>query len=279
MPVIYKWKPYQDPAIETYRVYRSFIGFVGKVTSSLAGKTLQLRVGTSSNPGSIQNITFGPDYLRSLNQQLVGAKAWTGFTDGTFVFRPDNRSLDASIELVGGDALPLLDIGAPRVIDAMSESIAIADIPQQDEKLFEYCYYDHDGSLLDFYSIAPVIAGMEGSKSPFERVVDTGLDSCVIEGSLVNIHGSPLVDKLIKVSSPFNEYNINEEDWVGLAPSAFMSEHNGRFSFLAIRGTKIRVSIPSIGYEGVMKVPDQEFAFLSSLVHTDGHMLHDCIYT
>lgn len=274
--IVNRWLPFENATnIVSFNVYRSIIGFTGKLGANVQGKTLQLKVNTET----VQTITFGVDPILDFNTQVEGGKAYLNYDQDGFIFRSDIREAPGFVEIVGGDAIPLLEVGAARRIEEKSEDELIANVLVDNRPATEfYEYRDNDGSLLDFYALTSVDDNDdESAKTAYVQPIQSTKPLCVIEGTLCNIEGARLVDQ--EVTYQVAEYSVavDERNSVGIKPLSVRTTHNGRFSFAVIQGTDILLEIPAIGFSSVVCVPEQNFVFLNDLIQTDQTKYHSMI--
>lgn len=266
--IVNRWLPFDNATnIVSFNVYRSIIGFTGKIGVNVSGKTLQLKV----NNDTVQTVIFGSDPVLDLTTQVDGGAAYLNYDQDGFLFRSDIREAPGFVEIVGGDAMPLLEIGAARLISEKSEDGLIANVLVDNRPSTEfYEYRDNDGSLLDWYALTSLDNNdNESAKTAYMQPIQSTKPLCVVEGTLCNIEGARLVDQDITYSIAENAVGVGDRSSIGVAPLFVRTTHNGRFSFAIIQGVDILLEIPSIGFSSVVSVPNQNFVFLNDLIQTD----------
>lgn len=256
------------PNIKLFRVYRSIVGFCGKLGPSVAGKTLELKV----NNETVQTITFGIDPVADLNL-VEGGAAYTNFAGDGFLFRSDIRDTPGYVEIVGGTVLSpdVLEIGVGRLIEAQSEDKLIAEVLEDGRPATEaYEYKDNDGSLLDYYAVSAVDDNDdESSKTPYMQPLSSSKPLCVVEGTLCNIEGARICDALVKYKIAEYSIAVDKKSSLGIGELEVRTSHNGRFCFAVVQGIDIHLSIPAIGFSEVVCIPEVDFCFLNELIKTD----------
>ena len=266
--IVNRWLPFDNATnVVSFNVYRSIIGFTGVLGEDVQGRTLQLKV----NNDTIQTVTFGVDPILDFNTQIEGGKAYLNFDQDGFLFRSDIREAPGFVEIVGGDALALLQIGIPRLIEEKSEDKLIANVPVDGRPADEfYEYRDNDGSLLDFYALSSVDNNDdESQKTAYMQPVASTKPLCVIEGTLCNIEGARLADQEVLYKIADYACAVDERNSISTDELCALTSHNGRFSFAVIQGVDIQLEIPAIGFSSVVCVPEENFVFLNDLIQTE----------
>ena len=262
-----RWAPYPDANIAGYKVYRSFIGFIGVIPSGvdIDGKTLELKV----NGGSLQTFTFNniDTVIDTINETIVGAEAFPSIADSDeFIVRSQLREDPGSIEIVGGTGL--LDLGlAIRTISEKSESILIASLEALEDQTEALTYDDLDGALQDWYAISTISnVGSESAKTPYRQAIQFTGPLCVMEGIITDLQGLRLVDeevkaKIIKVPQESPIRSSISKEWVST-----LSGPDGRFSLPLLQGTIVKFEVPILKFSRNIRVPYKAYEFVTDLL-------------
>jgi hypothetical protein len=255
-----EWLKFSQPGIVTYKVFSTFAGFSGKLVN-LSGKTLII----SLDGGDPQTITFGGDIIRSFHEQVEGGRAYVDFSGNAFTFRSNNKAKDATLSIIGGTAVPFLDIEGDFVLEPkeLGEISAITNS-------CNLSFVDHDGSYMDHYIVVAMDEnGVAVDQSEPFRALNSEASICVLEGILFDITGMPAVDAEIKILPAIYDQRPTEIGKLTNSLKSFMTRPNGFFSIPLVKCATVHVNIPLVGYSGYINVPDQDFVFLNELLQTE----------
>ena len=82
--IVLRWAAFPGSNVQSYKLYRSVVGFVAPIVSNLAGLTLQLRL----DGGGVQTFTFGSgDPVALINATIVGGYAYPAGAGTQFLVR------------------------------------------------------------------------------------------------------------------------------------------------------------------------------------------------
>lgn len=266
-----QWLPASTTDIQTYNVYRSFIGFLANnaIPSDVAGKTLKLKL----NGGTVQTVTFNgaePITLQ-LTNGFRGGYAYTSSHDAeSLVFRSKIKKAPGSVEIIGGTALAALGLVA-RLIEEKSEDILVAEIPYEELDEDEMVMFDDaDGVKEDWYALSTVDDDdNESEKTDYRAAITVTEPVCVIEGRAVNVQGTPASDIEVTVSIGQTTLLTGTTTYAGPPSVTARTGPDGRFSLTLLRGAIAKVHIPDLGLTREFLVPNEPYAFLSELPEDD----------
>ena len=262
-----RWAPYPDANIAGYKVYRSFIGFIGSIPSGvdIDGKTLELKV----NGGPLQTFTFNniDTVIDTINDTIVGAEAFPSISDANkFIVRSQLRDAPGSVEIAGGTGL--LDLGlTTRIISEKSEDILISSLAALEDPSEALTYDDLDGVLQDWYAISTISnVGSESAKTPYRQAIQFTGPLCVMEGIISDLQGLRLVDeevkaKIIKIPQESPVRSSISKDWVST-----LSGPDGRFSLPLLQGTIVKFEVPVLKFSRNIRIPYKAYEFVTDLL-------------
>lgn len=258
-----KWAPYPEAKIASYRVYRSILGFTAPILTTLAGKTLTLKI----NGGALQTVNFtGGSVIDDINNAIVGGKAYQSQADlNQFVFRGDLREAPGSIQIVGGTALGDLSLTA-RIITEKSEDVLLATVPALADPNSFVEFTDPDGCPSDWYAVTTVDpGGCESLKSNYRQAITGGGSLCVIEGIIVNLQGARVVDAEILATIQVPPESGATQAFISTDTISTLSGSDGRFAIALLQGAIVKFECEKIGLTRMIRVPDKPFAFINDI--------------
>jgi hypothetical protein len=261
-----RWAPFPGSDVESYKVYRSIIGFRSPVVApaTLSGKTLLLKM----NGGSTQTITFAgtATVVAQINAQLSGGKAFLSNADsGYFIVRSNLRSAPGSVQITGGTALADLQ-QTPRLISEKSEDHLIATVPALEDPELMVDWADADGCPEDYYAISSVDSlSNESLKTSFRQAVAYTGKVCVLEGIVTDLQGVRYPDAEISIQLVKYPQAIGKVPQITRNKLCFVTGPDGRFSIPVLQGALILFEIKEVQFSRTIEVPAQAYEFLTDI--------------
>lgn len=261
-----RWAPFPGSDVESYKVYRSIIGFRSPLVApaTLAGKTLLLKM----NGGSTQTITFAgtATAVAQINAQLTGGKAFPSNADsGYFIVRSNLRSAPGSVQITGGTALADLQ-QTPRLIFEKSEDHLIATVEALEDPELMVDWADLDGCPEDFYAISSVDSlSNESLKTSFRQAVAYTGKVCVLEGIVTDLQGVRYPDAEISIQLVKYPQAIGKVPQITRNKLCFVTGPDGRFSIPVLQGALILFEIKEVQFSRTIEVPAQAYEFLTDI--------------
>jgi hypothetical protein len=261
-----RWAPFPGSDVESYKVYRSIIGFRSPLVApaTLAGKTLLLKM----NGGSTQTITFAgtATAVAQINAQLTGGKAFPSNADsGYFIVRSNLRSAPGSVQITGGTALADLQ-QTPRLIFEKSEDHLITTVEALEDPELMVDWADLDGCPEDFYAISSVDSlSNESLKTSFRQAVAYTGKVCVLEGIVTDLQGVRYPDAEISIQLVKYPQAIGKVPQITRNKLCFVTGPDGRFSIPVLQGALILFEIKEVQFSRTIEVPAQAYEFLTDI--------------
>lgn len=254
MSIRLKWSPIVGSNIDTYKVYRSILGFKTPTIfpfGILAGDTLKLKI----NSNQVQTVTFPLETtilatIDTINSVIVGAKAYKSSGEDSFYLRPDVRDVGSYVEVFGGTAVQKLGL-TNRIISEKSEFFLIGTTPEATTE-----YEDVDGSIHDFYAISVVDStGTESKRTPFIQAIDFTGDICVVEGILMDLQGvrRPDIEITARIVTP--PANSSPGGYIIDGIISTLSGEDGRFSLPLLQGASVLFEIDRARISDPVSIP------------------------
>lgn len=261
-----RWAPFPGSNVESYKVFRSIIGFRALVVApaTLAGKTLMLKM----NGGSTQTITFAgtQSAVAQINAVLTGGKAFLSNADSSYFYvRSNTRSAPGSVQITGGTALADLQLTA-RTITEKSEDLQVATVAALEDELAMVDWADEDGTPDDFYAIVTVDAfGNDSLKTSFRQAMAYTGKVCVLEGLVTDLQGVRYPDAEITIQLIRFPQAIGKAPQITRHKLCFMTGPDGRFSIPVLQGALILFEIKQVQFSREIEVPALAYQFITDI--------------
>ena len=250
------------------------------------GDTLEIKI----NGGVTQTITFSNTFITdgaatvneivdNINDSLTGATASISNNTGTseVVLRVPDPKKNSSIEIIGGTAQAELSFPTGLFSFALKTTqYQVLTVTSASTTAFE----DRDGSLFDYYKVfATSATGLVGQTSVVKTLsayFDEVPTRAIIYGYLFDAGGNPSVKKDVIIRPPDDHFPSLDKglhsSQIGISfdEHRVLSDEDGYFETEVISDIVIRLSIPSINYDLVVRSPVQQSDFTKLLlVHDD----------
>lgn len=259
--IILRWALFPEAEdVQTFKVYRSFIGFCAPIVD-IAGKILKLKI----NGGPIQSFVFGTDSIvDTINSTIAGGQAYNSNDVNTFVVRSDIREAPGSIEILASDGAQALGL-IPRLITEKSEDRLLSSVPVPEDTSSSIECVDPDGSISDYYAISTVNSiGDESRKTNYVKPINSTGPLCVIEGIVIGPQGERLPDAEISAHIQIPPEESGDSAMISKKAVKTISGPDGRYSLPLLQNKMYRIDIPITGYNKVVRVPEKGYVFINT---------------
>jgi len=247
------WDAYADYDCDSFNIYRAVPGFVINFPNSLQSGDVLNFAATSS---VIQSITFAAvdidSVVSTFNDNALGAIA-TKTMAGTAIIIRLTATTDPRLKLYPCTFLTHLG-EEPRIIVPGLEFNLIGNVPTAINTT-GYSFTDNDGTQYDAYDITSVKSSVESLPS-LTLVPQIGTDLlCAVEGRFCDSQNKPVVGLLVTAKVSTNPHTADDRGLYGY-PVSTKTDTYGRFSLSLTRNAIYILSIPDVGYNWSVKIPD-----------------------
>lgn len=265
-----RWYPYADTVIDRYRLYRSIVGIKVDFPSTLRYGDQLVFAATSPTQQTVK--LTGSDIntvISNINAQGKGVVA-TKNSAGTELYIRCTATTDPKFKLMRCSFATKTG-QIPRSVTQGSEYVLLTEVTHVPETEV-YTIDDAEGALNDWYQVTSVKNEIESIPSQSIAPAEAFNENCFIVGRIMSPGNSPMPGEQISASvmgtvgaNPADQSLVSEEKI-----STFTDEE-GRWTLSTTRGQLVLLEIPSIGYNEVVKVPDQDYVLFSSLTPSNDH--------
>jgi hypothetical protein len=269
MSVVIKWSTFEDSNADSFNIYRAITGITISSTNSLViGDQLTF----SATSSTVQKITLTATTLSSIatqiNTQAKGLKA-TVNAGNTLLFLRCTARDNPKLKLYPCTFLTHTGTSVRTIVPRLEFS-AIASVPFVASPPTDYSYSDLDGDPLDYYHITSVVGSVESVPSLDQAPLITPESLCVVEGRVIDFQNNPIVNAEVTAAT-IGGVELSDNSALRTEGVSTSTDELGRWSLPVLRGTMLLLQISSIGYNQVVKIPDQASVLFEDLELTEDH--------
>lgn len=271
MPNQVQWFTYANADATKSNLYRSVTGLHARYTGNIvAGDKL---VFAATSP-ALQTITFTggniDTVVANINAQGKGIKAKKS-DDCRYIFIRCTARTNPRFKLVRCQFATKTN-ETPRTITPHTEWHQVTETFLTPGE-HTYTYYDVDGEPEDWYRLTTTAPDCEESLPTHPlKAIGANAENCTITGRIQGLDNVDLEGHEVS-AEVMGTHGINTADLSEVSEEKIMTytDEYGRWSISPIKNQLILLEIPSIGYNEVIRVPDQVYVLFTDLVPVNDH--------
>lgn len=266
-----QWFPYLDADAEKFTLYRAITGIKVPFPSDLVAGDRLVFAATSPTQ---QTVVFSSGNINTviadINAQGKGIRARKS-SDGSQILIRCTAKNNARFKLMKCSFAEKAGI-TPRTVAPRTEFYSVAEIEAVPGQTL-YTYNDVDGDPEDWYRLTSTSTDCEESlPTQAMKAIGSNGETCTIDGRIMGLNNEALAG--LEVSAELmgeTAYNAADLSEVSEAEIVTYTDELGRWYLALTKNQLVLLDIPSIGYNEVIRVPDQAYVLFSDLKPVNDH--------
>ena len=261
------WNIFSDAVVDSFNIYRSITGITVTFPNSLAAGDTLVFAATSPKKQTVTLSVGVPTIdtvLADINAQAHGLKAVKS-TSGTTLYIRCTSNTNPKLKLY--PCTFLTHTGQTvRIIAPKSEWSLLTSLGTILNQT-AYDYPDPNGDSTDWYRITTVTGIIESLPSQDQKAsVVPGVPGsfCVVEGRVIDLQNRPVASAHVRATIMI-PVGVNSNSGVTKRRKVVITDSFGRWSMPILQKQQVLFEIPAIGYNQVIKVPEENFALFKDL--------------
>lgn len=272
MPNQVQWFTYDNANAEKATVYRSITGLRARYTGDIVAGDKLIFAATSPK---VQTITFTNGdidaVVAAINAQGKGIRA-TRSDDCRYILIRCTAKANPRFKLMRCQFATKTN-EAPRTIAPLSEWHRVEE-KYLNPNQHTYTFYDVDGSIEDWYRITTTEPGCPDESIPTYpmKAMGANAENCTIVGRIQGLDNEDLEGKEVSAEI-MGTHGVNTADLSEVSEEKVTTytDEYGRWALSLIKNQLVLLEIPAIGYNEVIRVPDQAYVLFTDLDPVNDH--------